>query len=80
MENQKGNLDNTENWQSLDLVNGTVQSYFSLPSNEIHTKHNSTNFMILMLFIYAIIRPASLCLIATLIVVFVIPDSSPFKI
>ena len=36
--------------------------------------------MILMLFIYAIIRPVSLCLIATLIVVTIIPDSSPFKL
>ena len=36
--------------------------------------------MVLMLFIYAIIRPVSLSLIATLIVVVIMPDSSPFKI
>lgn len=33
MENQKTNLDNTENWHSMDFLNGNVQSYFALPNN-----------------------------------------------
>lgn len=36
--------------------------------------------MVFLLVIYAIIRPVSLCLISSLIVIIVIPDSSPFKI
>lgn len=64
----------------MKMENGNVLSYFSLPSNRIHTKEHSTNFMILMLFIYAIIKPVCLCSIAALITVVILPDASPFKI
>ena len=80
MEKRRNKLDNSQHWQTMQFENGKVHSYFPLPSNEISSKEYSCQFRILGILLGSLTNLSSLSLIATLITIIIIPESSPFSI
>lgn len=62
----------------MDISEGEVKTYFELAKNNIYTQEHTFNLSILLAIVHAIICPASLTLIMTLICTSLVADSSPY--
>lgn len=57
-----------------------MHSYFPLPSNEVISKSYQSHFLVIGVLLSSLANISSLTLIATIITIIIIPESSPFSL